>query len=209
LGKYLQAEHEIDAARQRASRLVEASGGEKGFNDTNYIFLSFVTRYMPTGVVGLMIAVIILAAISSASGEINSLATVTVVDFYKRYWRREASDRHFLNASRWATLFWGAYCVGFAFFGGRLGSLIVAVNMIGCLLIGIVAGSIEKQVLVSPMLRLAIIVGFLGGFTTFSSFALEGYALAHTHDWLAAGGYIVLTNVIGLGAVWAGHRLVA
>jgi Na+/proline symporter len=140
LGKYLQAEHEIDAARQRASRLVEASGGEKGFNDTNYIFLSFVTRYMPTGVVGLMIAVIILAAISSASGEINSLATVTVVDFYKRYWRREASDRHFLNASRWATLFWGAYCVGFAFFGGRLGSLIVAVNMIGSLFYGSLLG---------------------------------------------------------------------
>lgn len=84
-----------------------------------------------------------------------------------------------------------------------------AVNMIGCLFIGIVAGSIEKQALVSPVVRLAIIVGFLGGFTTFSSFALEGYSLAHTHDWLAAGGYVVLTNVIGLGAVWAGHRLVA
>jgi CrcB protein len=93
--------------------------------------------------------------------------------------------------------------------GGTLPWGTFAVNMIGCLLIGIVAGSIEKQVLVSPMLRLAIIVGFLGGFTTFSSFALEGYALTHTHDWLAAGGYIVLTNVIGLGAVWAGHRLVA
>jgi len=93
--------------------------------------------------------------------------------------------------------------------GGTLPWGTFAVNMIGCLLIGIVAASIEKQALVSPVVRLAIIVGFLGGFTTFSSFALEGYALTHTHDWLAAGGYIVLTNVIGLGAVWAGHRLVA
>lgn len=84
-----------------------------------------------------------------------------------------------------------------------------AVNIIGCLLIGVVAGGIEKHTLVSPMVRLAIIVGFLGGFTTFSSFALEGYSLAHSRDWLAAGGYVVLSNLIGLGAVWAGHRLVA
>jgi CrcB protein len=84
-----------------------------------------------------------------------------------------------------------------------------AVNMIGCLLIGVVAASIEKEALVSPMVRLVVIVGFLGGFTTFSSFALEGYSLWHTHDWLAAGGYVLLTNLTGLGAVWAGHRLVA
>jgi CrcB protein len=83
------------------------------------------------------------------------------------------------------------------------------VNVIGCLLIGVVAGEIERIVLVSPVVRLAIIVGFLGGFTTFSSFALEGYSLWHTHNWIAAGGYIVLTNVAGLGAVWLGHRLVA
>jgi CrcB protein len=84
-----------------------------------------------------------------------------------------------------------------------------AVNAIGCLLIGVVAASIEKEALVSPMVRLTVIVGFLGGFTTFSSFALEGYSLWHTHDWLAAGGYVLLTNLTGLGAVWAGHRLVA
>ena len=84
-----------------------------------------------------------------------------------------------------------------------------AVNAIGCLLIGVIAGSIEKEALVSPVVRLALIVGFLGGFTTFSSFALEGYSLWHTHDWLAAGGYVLLTNLTGLGAVWAGHRLVA
>jgi CrcB protein len=84
-----------------------------------------------------------------------------------------------------------------------------AVNAIGCLLIGVIAASIEKEALVSPVVRLAIIVGFLGGFTTFSSFALEGYSLAHTHNWLAAGGYVMLTNVTGIAAVWAGHRLVA
>jgi CrcB protein len=83
------------------------------------------------------------------------------------------------------------------------------VNVLGCLLIGIVAGEVERQALISPMVRLAIIVGFLGGFTTFSSFALEGYSLWHTHNWLAAGGYVMLTNVTGFAAVWTGHRLVA
>jgi Na+/proline symporter len=140
LAEYNAAQREIDTTRERARRLVEESGGEKGFSDTNYIFLSFVMRYMPQGMVGLVIAVIILAAISSASGEINSLATVSVVDFYRRYWRKQGSDRHYLLASRWATLFWGAYCIGFAVLGGRLGPLIVAVNMIGSLFYGSLLG---------------------------------------------------------------------
>jgi len=84
----------------------------------------------------------------------------------------------------------------------------LAVNVTGCLLIGVVAGMVEREALVSPVIRLAVIVGFLGGFTTFSSFALEGYSLAHSHDWLAAGAYVVLSNVTGFLAVWAGHRLV-
>ena len=84
-----------------------------------------------------------------------------------------------------------------------------AVNAIGCLLIGLVAGSIEKEALVSPVVRLTVIVGFLGGFTTFSSFALEGYSLVHTHHWVTACGYVMLTNVTGFALVWAGHRFVA
>src|SRR6185312_8558344 len=100
------AQNEINDTRQRAAKLVEESGGEKGFSDTNYIFLSFVTRYLPVGIVGLVIAVIFAATMSASSGEINSLATVTVVDLYRRYIWRGASDHHYLLASRWATLFW-------------------------------------------------------------------------------------------------------
>ena len=83
--EYRAAQKEVDAARTRAFQLVESSGGEKSFNDTNYIFLSFVTKYLPTGIVGLVIAVIFAATMSASSGEINSLATVTVVDIYKRH----------------------------------------------------------------------------------------------------------------------------
>ncbi len=140
LGAYRAAESDIDAARSRAEKLVELSGGEKGFSDTNYIFLTFVTRYLPVGIVGLVIAVIFAATMSASSGEINSLATVTVVDIYRRHIRPGATDHHYVFASRLATLFWGIYAVLFAGWGKRLGSLIVAVNIVGSLFYGSLLG---------------------------------------------------------------------
>ncbi len=130
----------MDAARTHAAKLVERAGGEKGFSDTNYIFLSFVTRYLPVGIVGLVIAVIFAATMSASSGEINSLATVSVVDLYKRHFHRGGSDHHYLLASRFATLFWGIYAVAFAGWGKKLGSLIVAVNVVGSLFYGSLLG---------------------------------------------------------------------
>ena len=126
----------FDAARVDGAKLVDKARGSTGFNDTNYIFLSFVTNYLPAGVVGLIIAVIFSAAMSAVSGEINSLATVTVIDVYKRHFRKSATDRHYLWASRIATAFWGVYAVVFAGRGGGFGALIEAVNMIGSLFYG-------------------------------------------------------------------------
>ena len=148
--RYLEAKRSADPAARAASQarfqnaereLTEAhSAGEhlvgKDFHDTNYIFLSFVTRYLPAGIVGLIVAVIFSAAMSSTSGEINSLATVTVIDIYRRHVKRDASDRHYLAASRFATVFWGLYAVGFAQFGRNFGALIEAVNIVGSLFYG-------------------------------------------------------------------------
>src|SRR5581483_10877913 len=80
IAQYRVAQKQMDAARQDASVLVARTGGDKEFRDTNYIFLSFVTRYLPPGIVGLVIAVIFAAAMSASSGEINSLATVSMID---------------------------------------------------------------------------------------------------------------------------------
>jgi Na+/proline symporter len=140
LGRYQRALKDVDAARSQGAGLVAATGGEKDFKDTNFIFLSFVTRYLPAGIVGLVIAVILAATMSSSSGEINSLATVSVVDIYKRHFRKGASDHHYLTASRVATAFWGACAVAFAGFGKNLGSLIEAVNTIGSLFYGSLLG---------------------------------------------------------------------
>ncbi len=140
MGAYRAAQREMDGAHLRAEKLVELSGGEKGFDDTNYIFLTFVTRYLPVGLVGLVIAVIFAATMSASSGEINSLATVTIVDLYRRHIRPHATDHHYVTASRLATLFWGAYAVIFAGWGRKLGSLIVAVNVVGSLFYGSLLG---------------------------------------------------------------------
>src|SRR5262249_35933539 len=79
-------------------------------------------------------------AMSASSGEINSLATVTMIDIYKRHIRRHATDHHYLNASRLATAFWGGYAVLLAGFGKTLGSLIEAVNVLGSLFYGSLLG---------------------------------------------------------------------
>jgi Na+/proline symporter len=128
---YRAAQREIDSARQSGIKLYEKTQGKPGFNDTNYIFLSFVTRYFPAGVIGLVIAVILNAAMSSSSGELNSLAAVSVMDLYRRLWRPDESDRHYLLVSRIFTAIWGAWAVVFAQYARNLGSLVEAVNQVG------------------------------------------------------------------------------
>ncbi len=133
--EYRAAQKALDAARSEGAVLVRKTGDPE-FNDTNHIFLSFVTRYMPAGLVGLVLAAVFAAAMSTISAEINSLATVSVIDIYRRHFKKTATDRHYLWASRVFTAFWGVYAVWFAKFGAGLGSLIEAVNMVGSLFYG-------------------------------------------------------------------------
>ena len=132
---YQRVDRQFETARADALELAEkTSSGEA--NDTNYIFLTFVTRYLPVGIVGLIMATIIGAAMSSVSSEINSLATVTVIDIYKRHFRKDATDRHYVTVAKVATVFWGVYAVTTASLGRNLGSLIEAVNILGSLFYG-------------------------------------------------------------------------
>ena len=128
------------AAQQRVNAVRDEAGKLSQDSDTNYIFLSFVTRYLPRGLVGLILGVIFTAAMSASSGEINSLATVTMIDVYQRHFHRQGSDRHFLLASRVATVFWGIYAVAFANFAQGFGALIEAVNQVGSLFYGSMLG---------------------------------------------------------------------
>lgn len=136
LSEYKQSQAALNAAHSAAGKLT----GTKDFNDTNYIFLSYVTKYMPAGIVGLVLAAVFGAAMSTSSAEINSLATVTVIDVYKRYVKKDRSDHHYLRASQVFTAFWGIYAVATAQYGKNLGSLIEAVNMVGSLFYGTLLG---------------------------------------------------------------------
>ena len=138
--QYQGAEARFEAVRQEAEQLAGKLNGVSGFNDTNFIFLSFVTTYLPAGLVGLIVGVIFSAGMSSISGEINSLATVSVIDIYKRHFVRDASDGHYLMASRLITVFWGAYAIAFASMGANFGALIETVNMVGSLFYGSMLG---------------------------------------------------------------------
>lgn len=109
-------------------------------NDTNFIFLSFVMKFLPVGMVGLLIAIIFLASMGSTASGLNSLASTTVVDFYKRFISTNSSPSEYLTISRWITVAWGIFCICVAFYASKLGNLIEAVNVLGSLFYGTILG---------------------------------------------------------------------
>jgi solute:Na+ symporter, SSS family len=108
--------------------------------DRDYIFLSFVMEHMPKGIVGLLLAVIFSAAMSSTSSELNALGSTTTIDFYKRNFNRTGSDRQYLVASKFFTFVWGVLAISFAAFASLLENLIQAVNILGSLFYGTILG---------------------------------------------------------------------
>lgn len=130
----------MDEIRNKAVILVKETNGEKNSNDSNYIFLNFVTTYFPKGLIGLLIAIIFLASMGSMASGLSSLSSTTVVDVYKRLINKNASEDHCFKASRWTTLGWGLFCIVVALYAGKLGNLIEVVNILGSLFYGTILG---------------------------------------------------------------------
>ncbi len=126
--------------RARADSLILRSDPLLETQDTDYVFITFITNYLPIGLIGLLLAVIFSAAMSSTSSELNALATTTVVDFYRRSFVRHASDRHYLHASMWFTVLWGIIALSFAMAASLFDNLIEAVNIIGSVFYGTILG---------------------------------------------------------------------
>ncbi len=137
----LQQSHaQILGLRGQATTLMRTNDRTANTNDTNYIFLSFVLAYLPVGLVGLVIAAIISASMSSISSEVNALASTSLVDVYKRLLKPNASDEHYVQASRIIAGVWAGMIILFAQFLGSLGSLVEAVNVLGSLFYGTILG---------------------------------------------------------------------
>ncbi|MFD1769244.1 sodium:solute symporter [Sphingobacterium suaedae] len=138
--KLLQKNEQDKALRQEVEAILQKNDPKADLNDNNYIFLSFVTSTFPKGLIGLLIAVIFLASMGATASAINSLSSTTVVDIYKRFINKKASDRGYLNASRLFTLFWGIITLLVALYASRLGNLLEAVNILGSLFYGTILG---------------------------------------------------------------------
>jgi Na+/proline symporter len=134
------ADHKSQAIRKDLQNLMQKNDPDADVNDTNYIFLSFITNHLPIGVIGLLIAIIFLASMGSMASGLNSLASTTVVDFYKRLMKQDESDKNYLFMSRWTTVGWGVFCIFVAFYASRVGNLIEAVNILGSLFYGTILG---------------------------------------------------------------------
>jgi len=189
--RYLSATAKLEAVRADNNSLLTRVLGREPSSEANYIFPSFLVHYAPAGILGILMAVIFAAAMSSFSSEINSLASATIIDFYQRYFRRQASDSHYLRVSRAVTVFWGLFATAAACFAGRFGSLIEAVNKVGSYFYGPILGVFLLAFLVRRSKGAGAFWGLIAG-----EVAVLGVAYYSNISWL-------YYNVVGVVVVLA------
>ncbi|MEL1252397.1 sodium:solute symporter [Flavobacterium sp. DGU38] len=126
--------------RDKAKEIISKADSNSETNDKDYVFFHFILNYLPKGLIGLLLAVIISAAMSSTASGLNALASTTAIDIYKRNLKEEKSEKHYLNATKFFTLFWGLIAILFACVGTLFENLIQLVNIIGSIFYGTVLG---------------------------------------------------------------------
>ncbi len=180
----IEMDNRCNEIRDSAKTLIAINNPEADTNDSNYVFLTFVKTHLPKGIVGLLIAVIFLASMGSTASGLNSLASTTSVDFYKRIFKKDATEQQYLNASRWATFGWGVFCVVVALFASRLGNLIEAVNVLGSYFYGTILG----------IFLVAFYMKKIGGTAVF-------YAAVLTEIFVIVSGNLELTSYLWLNVI--------
>ncbi len=158
-----QTEAALNEIRGRAAALVRQNNGGRSFSDVNYITPTFILTQLPVGLVGLLILAIIMAATDTIAGELNSLSTATVIDFYKRWLRPVASDAHYLTISKVITGLWGLFACAIAVWAAELGSLIEVVNRFGSFFYGSILGVFILAVAVPLATGTGAFVGLIAG----------------------------------------------
>src|SRR5688572_8721633 len=167
-------EQSVKEARAQAVALVKDVTGDNSYNDINYVFPTYIVTQMPIGLIGLLMAAIFAAAMSTISGELSALSTSTVIDFYRRWVRSDADDAHFLMVSRVAMLFWAVFASVVAIWAVELGSLIEVVNRFGSFFYGSILGVFLLAIGWSRCNSTGAFVGLIAGMS------VVGYVTAYT-----------------------------
>ena len=197
--QFVRADEAVRAVRSRATSLVRDVSRDPAYRDVNYVFPTFVIEHMPVGLIGLLIAAIFAAAMSSIAAELNSLATATVIDFYRRHFRKEAPDAHYLRVSKLATMFWGAFACVVAVYSVNLGSLIEVVNRFGSFFYGSLLGVFILALGVKRATGTGATIGLIAGMGTVALVAFHPSTSSISFLWHNVIGAVVVT-VVGLVA---------
>jgi SSS family transporter len=192
---FTQANTEVADVRARAVAIVKDVTHDTTYTDVNYVFPTFILTYMPMGLVGLMIAAILSAAMSASSGELNALATATVMDFYRRHFRKDAPDSTYLAFSKVATAFWGLFACGVAYYAADLGSLIEVVNKFGSLFYGSMLGVFILALGTTRATGNGAFIGFIAGLATVFTVALHPATSSISYLWHNVIGAVVVVTV--------------
>jgi SSS family solute:Na+ symporter len=160
---FLAADARMRDIRARAVSVVKEATGDQRYSDVNYVFPTFITTRMPVGLMGLMIAAIFAAAMSAASGELSSLSTATVIDFYRRHFVKDATDQHYLRVSKLSTMAWGLFSCGVSIYAATQGSLIEVVNRYGSFFYGSLLGVFILAILTKRATATGAFWGLISG----------------------------------------------
>lgn len=193
---FQQANDQFNSIRQEAISFVQQTNEEPSFNDVNYVFPVFVLQNMPAGLVGLIVAAILAAAMSSVAAELNSLSTATTIDFYARHVNPQGTDRELLRFARLSTFIWGLFSCVVATFVTNLGSLIEVVNTFGSFFYGSLLGVFVLAFAVPKANASGAFFGLLCGMlsvwavSAFSNLAFLWFNVVGTCATVLAGGSI-------------------
>jgi solute:Na+ symporter, SSS family len=197
---FLASDARVKAIRSRAASLVRQVTGDQRYDDVNYVFPTFITTAMPVGLVGLMIAAIFVAAMSASGGELNALATATIIDFYRRHWVKDAADAHYLRVSKLATVFWGLFACVVAVYAANQGSLIEVVNRYGSIYYGSLLGVFILAILTTRATSAGAFWGLLAGIAVVLTVS---WALPIAFLWHNLIGAVVVV-VVGMAISFVG-----
>jgi SSS family solute:Na+ symporter len=200
---FLASEDRVKEIRAQAAAVVKQATGDDRYNDVNYVFPTFITTHMPIGLVGLMIAAIFAAAMSASGGELNALATATIIDFYRRHFVKSASDSHYLLVSKLATVFWGLVACVVAMYAANQGSLIEVVNRYGSFFYGSLLGVFILAILTRRATARGAFWGLLSGMAVVLAVALRLPWIAFLwHNLIGA----VVVVVVGMAISYTQRR---